>query len=71
MRITTRVTLKTTGVKVMGEINSYLNSPLLMAGKAQYKVVRAEPCNAGLKFTLKPVVPSCIDALLIAKTIRG
>lgn len=47
----------------MGEINSYLNSPLLRVGKAQYKVVRAEPCNAGMKFTLRPVVPSCIEVI--------
>jgi len=47
----------------MGETNSYLNSPLLRVGKSQYKVVRAEPCNAGMKFTLKPVVPSCIEVI--------
>ncbi len=45
----------------MGETNSYLNSPLLRAEKARYKVVRAEPYNAGMKFTLRPVVPSCTD----------
>lgn len=47
----------------MGETNSYLNSPLLNVGKAQYKVVRAEPCNTGMKFTLKPIVPSCIEVI--------
>lgn len=47
----------------MGETNSYLNSPLLRVGRSQYKVVRAEPCNAGMKFTLKPVVPSCIEVI--------
>ena len=47
----------------MGETNSYLNSPLLRVGKAQYKVVRAEPCHAGMKFTLRPVVPGCIEVI--------
>lgn len=47
----------------MGETNSCFNSPFLRVGKAQYKVVRAEPCGAGMKFTLKTVVPSCIEVI--------